>query len=132
MAETSYRGTCLCGRVRFHYRPPSLWCGHCHCTMCQRAHGAPIVTWVGVPEGQFVLDAGDDLRWYHSSEEAERGFCRECGSTLFFRSTRWPGEMHIVRSNLEGEIDREPSGHAYWESRVSWLQPADDLPRGGE
>lgn len=132
MPPTDYRGACLCGRTRFHFRPPSLWCAHCHCQMCQRAHGAAVVTWVGVAEEQFALDAGEQLRWYRSSEEAERGFCQVCGSTLFFRSSRWPGEVHIVRSNLEGEIDREPSGHAYWDSHVEWLELGDTLPRGDD
>ena len=130
MNHSTCNGACLCGSVRFHYRPPSLWCAHCHCTMCQRAHGAAVVTWVGVPEAQFQLDAGETLRWHRSSPEAERGFCSECGSTVFFRSSRWPGEMHIARANLAGEIDRKPSGHVFWDTHVNWLAPGDDLPRG--
>lgn len=130
MSET-YGGSCLCGAVQFHFTGPSLWCAHCHCSLCQRAHGAPVVTWVGADEQRFVLDRGGSLRWYASSEDSERGFCSTCGSTLFFRSQRWPGEMHIVRSNLAGEIDRTPQAHVHWESHVDWLVLGDELPRSG-
>lgn len=124
-----YAGACLCGTVKFSYTGPSLWCAHCHCTLCQRAHGAGVVTWVGVAEAQFELLEGDNLKWHRSSAEAQRGFCTECGSSLFFRSSRWPGEMHMVRANLPDEIDREPSGHVYWESHAPWLVLGDELPR---
>lgn len=123
-----YRGSCLCGQVTFHYTGPSLWCAHCHCSLCRRAHGAPLVTWVGVNAKRFVLDSADSLRWYASSPDSERGFCGCCGSTLFFRSARWPGEMHIARSNFQAEIDKSPEAHAHWESHVNWLSVGDDLP----
>jgi len=125
----SLKGSCLCGKLRFSCTGASLWCAHCHCSMCQRAHGAPLVTWVGVPEEALEIRGQESLRWYQSTDAAQRGFCTNCGSTLFFRSSRWPGEMHVVRANIEGNIDRGPSGHAYWESHASWFAFEDDLPR---
>ena len=110
---TTFHGSCLCGQLRFEYDSPSLWCGHCHCSLCQRAHGAPLVTWVGV------------------AADSQRGFCTACGSTVFFRSRRWPGEIHIVRSNINGAIDAAPEGHVHWESRASWFDFEDSLPRSG-
>ncbi len=127
--DKQYEGACLCGEVRFHYRGASLWCGHCHCSMCRRAHGAAVVTWVGVAEETFHLDSAASLRWHASSDPAQRGFCGTCGSTLFFRSTRWPGEMHIALGTMNGEIDRQPAGHVFWESHVSWLSFDDALPK---
>lgn len=91
--------------------------------MCQRAHGAAFVTWVGVPLEHFSLTQGEtSVRWYASSDDSRRGFCDLCGSSLFFRSERWPGELHVVRANIPGEIDRAPDGNAYSESRVSWAR----------
>lgn len=131
MSQT-YSGACLCGESRFSFQGPSLWCAHCHCSLCQRAHGAPLVTWVGVTENQLQLPGGDSLRWYQSSGDSRRGFCQHCGSTLFFQSRRWPGEVHIARSNIEGEIDREPTLHAYWDAHAPWFEFSDELPRRGE
>ena len=102
---------------------------NCHCSLCQRAHGAPLVTWVGVAEDSFSLDSTDSLRWYHSSQDSRRGFCQLCGTTVFFQSERWPGEIHIARANIDGDIDREPALHAYWESHASWFEFSDSLSR---
>ncbi len=129
---STYSGSCLCGAVKFEYAAPSLWCAHCHCTLCQRAHGAPLVTWVGVKEAGVRLSHEGALRWYRSSDDSERGFCATCGSTLFFKSERWPGELHVVRANIAGDIDVAPSAHAYWASHADWFDFEDNLPRPAE
>src|SRR3546814_17901676 len=70
------------------------------------------------------------LRWYASSPGAERGFCSRCGSSLAFRSTRWPGELHLAVANLAGPADRAPQAHVFWDMHVDWVVLGDDgLPR---
>ncbi len=126
---TVYEGSCLCGAVEFCYTAPSLWCAHCHCSLCRRAHGAGFVTWVGVDQDRFTLNRDSDLSWYSSSEDSERGFCRTCGSSLFFRSERWPQQVHIALGNIHSPIDIEPAKHGCWDDHVSWLECNDGLPR---
>lgn len=129
MTANQAAGQCLCGGVTFSAALPSNWVAHCHCTLCQRAHGAAFVTWVSVPDkGVTIRDEGN-LHWYRSSPQAERGFCVKCGSSLFFRSTKWPGELHIVRANFTDEVDRLPQVHAFYETHVEWLSVEDDLPK---
>lgn len=129
-ASHSIAGQCLCGAVRFEARLPSKWVAHCHCTYCQRAHGAPLVTWVGFASEQFhIAGDGQQPRWFESSPGARRGFCPSCGSPMFFESTRWPGEMHIARALITGPLDREPSMHAFYETHVPWLDVNDALPK---
>jgi hypothetical protein len=125
-------GSCYCGDVTFEVTATTLWCGHCHCTICQRIHGAGVVTWVGCSESAVeISDNQDSLKWYKSSMDSARGSCGHCGSQMFFRSERWPGELHIVRSCFNGDIDREPEGQAFYETHVSWLTLAEngDEPR---
>jgi hypothetical protein len=71
------------------------------------------------------------LTWHASSDHGERGFCSRCGSTVFFRGSRWPGELHVTLANLHDGADRAPQVHAYWETHVDWvaLDEADGLPR---
>lgn len=129
---TTAAGTCFCKELRFSVELPSKWVAHCHCTMCRRAHGAAFVTWVGVDEGRVRIDDPHGrLRWYTSSPGAERGFCSHCGSTLFFRSRRWAGELHIVLANFDDPVDRAPQSHAFWDAHVDWVKLADGdgLPR---
>jgi hypothetical protein len=126
MSENEVKGSCLCTAVRFHLQLPSKWCAHCHCNMCRKAHGAGYVTWVGFESSRFTLDTGaENLVWYPSSPGAERGFCNRCGSTMFFRSIRWPGELHVTLGNLDDPIDRKPQAHAFHDSHVDWM-PLDD------
>lgn len=96
--------------------------------MCRRAHGAAFVTWVGVESPQARIDdPAGLLRWYASSAEAERGFCSRCGSTLFFRSSKWPGELHIVVANFSDPLDRAPQVHVNYDMHVDWFSVNDNL-----
>jgi hypothetical protein len=125
-------GGCLCGDVRFGARLPSKWVAHCHCSLCRRSAGAAFVTWVGLDDRAVAVDDPHGrLAWYASSARGERGFCRRCGSTLFFRSPRWPGELHVTLANFDGPVDRAPQVHVFWDTHVAWadLDPADGLPR---
>lgn len=125
-------GSCLCGAVRFEITPPTKWCAHCHCSLCRRAHGAAFVTWFGVERPHFVMTSGDELvAWYRSTVSARRGFCSRCGSTLFFESDNWPGEIHIVLANMEDPIDRAPAAHVYYDTHVMWVELGDNLRRLG-
>jgi hypothetical protein len=122
MSGEALDGTCFCGQVAFRVEPPTKWCAHCHCSMCQRVHGAAVVTWVGVAEDRLHFTRGaESLRWFASSPDSRRGFCPRCGSSLFFRSERWPGEVHVVRTSLPAEIDREVEGNAFVESHPAWF-----------
>ena len=116
------RARCMCGRVRIGVRFPSRFCAHCHCESCRRAHGAAFVTWAGFPSSQVrVTEGAEDLVTHESSPQTYRRFCGKCGTKLFFESTRWAGEMHVVLAAFDEPVDRAPSGHAFYEEHVSWL-----------
>jgi hypothetical protein len=119
-------GGCLCGAVGFSAKLPSKWCAHCHCSLCRKAHGAGYVTWVGFEQDQVTFLQGDgQLTWYESSPGAQRGFCKQCGSTMFFRSKRWAGELHIARACIDDAIDRSPDANSFFDKHVDWM-PIDD------
>ena len=125
-----YSGRCLCGEVTYGAAPPTLFFAHCHCRWCREAHGAAFVSWVGIAEERFrILSGGDTLRWYQSTVQSRRGFCGTCGTTLFFASSLCPGEMHVTRVSLQGEIDRAPQLHCFYDQHADWFACSDDLPR---
>ncbi len=84
MAETiEGNGSCLCGAVRFTARTASRSAGACHCGMCRTWGGGPLMA---VDCGTDVSFEGDEnVSVYDSSEWATRGFCRRCGSHLYYR-----------------------------------------------
>ena len=109
---------------------PNVGCGHC--SMCRRAHGAGYVTWVGVRTAQLRVVAGADcLVRYPSSDHGVRQFCGRCGSSLFCESTHHPERVDVTLTNLQGEIDRPPELHVYFDDRAPWVRIGDDLPRLG-
>ena len=134
MTSNRVSGACLCGAVRFELTGPTLFCAHCHCSMCRRAHGAGYVTWVGVLKGGLRTVAGADrLVRYRSSDHGTRDFCGTCGSSLFCESTHHPERIDVALANVDGDIDRPPQLHVYYDDRAPWVCIGDDLPRlGGE
>ncbi|MDH5632605.1 MAG: GFA family protein [Gammaproteobacteria bacterium] len=130
MIKTEASGRCLCGAVIFSAALPSNWVAHCHCSLCRAAHGAAFVTWVSVDAvGTAISDQSGQLRWYQSTTGAERGFCSRCGSSLFFRSVNWPGELHIALANFTEAVDRLPQVHAHYDTHVDWFAVNDELPK---
>ena len=125
-------GACLCGAVKFTAELPSLFCGHCHCSMCRRNHGAAYVTWFAVNRSRFQIDEGADVLVRNaSSDHGTRSFCGRCGSSLFCESSHQPDHVDIVLANMEGTIDRVPEMHFYWSDRADWTIVNDGLPRFG-
>lgn len=127
---SDFAGRCLCGAVGFSITAPTLFFAHCHCDYCREAHGAAFVSWVGAAEERFRLLPGSrEPRWYQSSQQSRRGFCENCGTTLFFASTLCPGEMHVTRASIPGPIDREPQCHVFYDQHAAWIDDGDRLPR---
>jgi hypothetical protein len=123
-------GQCFCGSIKFTVRFPTLWIAHCHCTLCQRAHGAAFVTWVNSDVEKFDLNDPEALlKWYQSGPASERGFCSRCGSSLFFRSSKYPGEVHIARANFMTKLDRKAQIHGFYDTHVGWFEIGDTMPQ---
>ena len=76
-------GSCLCGAVRYEVTGTLRDVVECHCAMCRKTHGH-IGAYTATPKGSMRLIEARELKWYKSSENARRGFCGECGGTLFF------------------------------------------------
>ena len=128
----SVRGGCLCGAIRFAVTMPTLFCGHCHCSMCRRNHGAAFVTWFAVPRAQVEIERGtDQLTRYQSSEHGSRSFCGRCGSSLLGVISHFPDIVDIPLASMDGPIDRLPESHIYFDDRAAWTVVGDDLPRLG-
>ena len=132
MAPSSVTGSCFCGAVKYEVEFPTSWCGHCHCSMCRRPHGASFVTWVAVPSEQFKITSGEqNITRFQSSENGTRNFCKICGSQMTCQTH--PEEMDVALASLHGKIDREPDTHFYFDSRADWTVVNDNLTKlGGE
>jgi hypothetical protein len=81
MSDFRLTGGCQCGAVRYalHEQPTNPHI--CHCRMCQKAFGSFFAPLAKVPVEKFELTRGA-LAIFMSSDIAERGFCRACGTPL--------------------------------------------------
>ena len=94
------KGQCLCGAVRFHTKKASLTdVAVCHCGMCRRWHGH-VGAYTDAPRADLVFDADAELAWFDSSDFARRGFCRRCGSSLFWDAPE-RGSISIAAGTLD-------------------------------
>ena len=112
-------GRCLCGAVTFEAEGVEHHVHSCHCTMCVKWSGASVLA-AGVESVQF--DGADNIQRYDSSPWAERGFCRQCGTNLFYhlkeadRYVMWMGGFDDQSPfELVGEIfiDEKPQGYDF-------------------
>ncbi|MCB1214805.1 MAG: GFA family protein [Deltaproteobacteria bacterium] len=77
------KGVCLCGAVEVTVAHLDPKMGVCHCSMCRQWTGGPLFA---VDCGKEVSFQGEEnIKSYASSDWAERGFCKQCGTHLFYR-----------------------------------------------
>lgn len=120
-------GRCLCGAVRYQIRGPLRPVVNCHCGQCLRTHGN-VAAYTSAARADLVMTEDRGLKWYRSSDFARRGFCRDCGASLFWE--RLGGDQVAVAA---GCID-PPSGlktirHIFVADKGDYYEIADGLER---
>lgn len=125
MTPAKHTGGCLCGAVRYHTTARMRDVVACHCGQCQKTHGN-FGAYSAVENADLVLDEDRGLAWFASSDKAARGFCRECGASLFWR----PGFASYT-AIAAGTLD-QPTGlrlvrHIFTDDKPDWYEIADGL-----
>jgi hypothetical protein len=124
------RGTCLCGDVAFEADPPFQFMGHCHCSMCRKAHGSAFSTALGAnPSGFRWLRGSDGMRPFESSPGGARPFCGRCGSSL---PAATDDTVFVPSGLLDDDPETRPQAHIFVASRAPWHEISDSLLRFDE
>lgn len=121
-------GGCLCGAVRYTVNGEVLWSGHCHCESCRRQTSSPVASFFCVKE-QDMMFHGDNIGTHASSEGVERGFCRSCGSAVYYMNNQRPGEIDLHAMTLDNPDMFEAQAHYHWNEKLPWLEIHDNLPK---
>lgn len=120
-------GGCHCGAVRYEVEGPLRPVVFCHCRQCRSIHGH-FAAYTAAPRAALRLTEARGLAWYAASGHARRGFCRECGSSLFWE----PSGADYV-SIAAGTL-REPTGlsamaHVFTADKGDYYEIGDGLQR---
>ena len=126
-----YRGSCLCGAIRFEVDRFEPRTGNCHCSMCRKFHGAAYATIAEARREHFRWLQGEDmLKPYTAENGTTRRFCCVCGSSLTFASPLADPELvEIALGSFDDEVPVRPDAHIFVGSGASWARPQDDLPQ---
>jgi hypothetical protein len=120
-------GRCLCGAVAYEALAPLRAVVNCHCGMCRRHHGH-VGAYTAVESGGLRVRGERDLTWFASSETAERGFCRRCGFSLFFRP-RHGRYVAIAAGSLDSPTGLSTARRIHVADRGDYYEITDDLER---
>jgi len=120
-------GHCLCGAVRFRTLGQLREVIACHCSQCRRQTGLFYAA-TNVSLDRLVVEGMDEVSWYRASDAARRGFCRTCGSALF-----WQADGADYMSIMAGAFD-QPSGltigyHIFCADKGDFYEINDDRPQ---
>ncbi len=111
MTNQTHTGGCLCGAVTYSIDGPMRDVVACHCGQCRKTSGHYVSATAVRAEHLTVTEDGA-LRWFRSSQAAERGFCGICGSSLFWR--RLGGdEVSVMAGGLDGPTGLTIATHIF-------------------
>ncbi len=128
MQQNHLEGQCLCGAVRFQLAPPIRDVIMCHCRQCARWTGYAVAAAAVRPENFILLSGEADLGWYRASEHAARGFCRNCGSSLFWKPDS--GERFCVLAGaIEPPTGLTLAGHIFVADKSDYYTIDDGKPQ---
>ena len=93
-------GSCLCKAVTFQVNGPLRSVVNCHCNQCRKWTGHFVAATAAWKQDLKIHDPQNQLTWFQSSEHAWRGFCKRCGSGLF-----WQRDNLETTTILAGSLD---------------------------
>ena len=124
--EPIHTGGCQCGAVRYALYAEPTNPHVCHCRMCQKAFGNYFAPFVGLPPKDFAWVKGTP-GLFRSSEAAERGFCRDCGTPLSYRAAG-RDRISVSLGSLDDPARLAPLKQFGVESRLPFMATLAELP----
>jgi hypothetical protein len=121
-----HEGGCECGAVRYRLEAEPFDGGYCHCTICRRSAGAPVLAFATVPLDKFVMTKGEPAK-RRSSSFGERWFCRDCGTQIAMHVDHQPDTIDFTILSLDNPEIIAPAFHT--EDQIGWFDTTDDHPR---
>ncbi len=120
-------GSCLCGAVRFRTSGPLRGVIYCHCSQCRKQTGHYVAA-TQVADADIVIDGAENLAWYAASPDARRGFCKTCGSLLFWKDNRLD-RVSVMAGSFERPSGLAGTSHIFVADKGDYYAIDDGLPQ---
>lgn len=127
--ETEVSGGCQCGAVRYHATAVLDTSHICHCRMCQKAAGNYFAALVGIPKDALTWTRGTPAT-FKSSEQVDRGFCRDCGTPLYYDYAT-SKHLSVTTGSLDHPANFPPKMQFGIEGRMPWFDTLPSLDEEG-
>ena len=125
MAQTHLTGGCQCGAVRYAWTTPPAHSSVCYCRMCQKASGQPMMGFTGGKREHLTWTRGQPSI-FQSSNLAQRGFCKDCGTPLTFE---WSADViDLAICAFDDPAPIAPRAQLAKSSALPWVDALADLP----
>lgn len=118
-------GRCLCGAVTFRGLGVAKGVHCCHCRDCARWNGGPLMA----VEFTGGFEIAGPVRWFASSDWAERGSCQTCGAALFWRMQDGSASNVAVGAFDDPTLFTGIASHIFVDSKPAFYDFADSAPR---
>ena len=125
--EPRYHGGCLCGAVKFKIYGLMRHIINCHCGQCRRTHGH-FAAYSSVEKSKLKFVRYSGVKWFRSSEKAKRGFCKECGASIFFERIG-AKNISIAVGMLSSTEGLQTISHIFIEDKPDYYVIDDKLPK---
>ncbi|OXE36122.1 MAG: aldehyde-activating protein [Phenylobacterium zucineum] len=120
-------GGCLCGAVRFEVSgeltPPDA----CHCSQCRKQSGHYWAS-TDVKRADLMVQGSDQVTWFQSSPKVRRGFCKVCGSFLFWDPPH-RDSLAVAMGAFDGPTGTHLHMHIFTADKGDYYDIADGLPQ---
>ena len=124
--QPANKGQCLCGDIQFSISESPRNIIVCHCKQCHQWHGqAAFYSQAKLKHITFTKSAS--LKWYRSSDHAERGFCISCGSSMFWRPNNGD-RISVAAGCLSTTEELSVVAHIYCEGHPKYDVMDTNLP----
>ena len=124
-----YKGSCLCGTVKIEITGDIKAVTHCHCTMCQKAHGAAFASFAASRDEYFsIIEGRSSIKRYESSPNYVRTFCIHCGSNIqwIHDSGETSGWSTFAISLLDTPFHKGKQKHIHTDYKAPWFSFSDN------
>lgn len=121
------KGGCACGRIQYQVvAQHPLTFTACHCGTCQRVSGGPFLAFADYDSGSVRWTQAPDV--WASSDFAERGYCKVCGSAISMTYLFKRHEIGLTLGTIKEASPPIPglSSHIFLSEKASWFVIPDD------